>query len=88
MRRPNCGSDWGYRLHLKHGEPACLPCLDAHRDAWKQWRDNRYGARELKPCGTRAAYKRHLRRREPVCWRCRLANRHGRDFVGTEAVAA
>lgn len=81
MRRPHCASDWGYRLHLKHGELACDDCLEAHRIAWQQWRENRNGPRELKPCGTRAAYKRHIRKREPVCRRCRLANRHGRDFV-------
>lgn len=87
MTRANCGSDWGYRLHLKNGELACGTCLEAHRLAWQAWRDSRSGPRELKPCGTRAAYKRHLRRREQVCWRCRLANRHGRDFADVEVAA-
>lgn len=87
MRRANCGTDWGYRLHLKHGELACDACLEAHRWDWQRWRDNRYGPRVFKPCGTRAAYKRHLRRGEPPCHPCRLANRRGRDFVDGEVAA-
>lgn len=88
MRRTNCGTDHGYRLHLKHRELACDLCLDAHRIAWKEWRSRRGQLRDLRPCGTRAAYKRHLRRGEQVCTRCRWANRYGRDFLPGEEVRA
>lgn len=87
-QRKQCGSDWGYRVHLKHNEYACLPCLDAHRDAWIGWKYSAdRGRPPLKPCGTSAAYRRHLRHGEEPCWRCRLANRsYNRD--GEEFTAA
>lgn len=80
MKRRQCNTDNGYRIHLSRGERACLDCSEAHRLAGQSWRERTGRARKLKPCGTRAAYKRHLRAREEPCWRCRLANRHGRDF--------
>lgn len=32
-----CGTDSGYRAHLKHGTEKCEPCKDAHRAAVRKW---------------------------------------------------
>lgn len=87
-RRRQCGSDNGYRMHLKGSELPCSACTEAHRIANRDWRVRTGRARQLKPCGTRAAYKRHLRAGDRPCWRCTWANRYGRDFVETGRVAA
>ena len=31
-----CGTNAAYRRHLRHHEPPCRPCLDAHNQATKQ----------------------------------------------------
>jgi WhiB family redox-sensing transcriptional regulator len=33
-----CGTDAGYSWHRRHGEPACEPCLEAHRMANRRWK--------------------------------------------------
>lgn len=31
-----CGTEAAYHRHLRHGQPACRPCLDAHNQATKR----------------------------------------------------
>ena len=37
-----CGSQYGYRLHLKHGEVACEPCQEAMREVNRKSREKNY----------------------------------------------
>ena len=79
-----CGTDNGYRTHLRRGQVACEPCKAGHREAGRAWR---YGPdrprRVLQPCGTAAAYNRHRNRREVPCRPCMDA--HARDERGRAA---
>lgn len=35
-----CGTNGAYYRHLRNGEDACVPCLDAHVDHNSEWRSN------------------------------------------------
>lgn len=37
---PRCGTNTGYLAHYRRKEKACRPCLDAHYQKVKQWKDN------------------------------------------------
>jgi len=74
--RAQCGSPYGYDLHRKNSEPACILCQEAVRDkANKRNRDR--GVQEFKPaaCGTNGGYMRHLRQDEEACGDCLEAHR-------------
>jgi len=65
-----CGTEAAYRRHKYRREPACNPCLDAHR----RYNRLRLGlpeeARPLLPHGTYAAWMRHYRERSSPCSPC------------------
>lgn len=43
VRRPTVehGTNRGYDHHVRHGEPACAPCLEAHATYVRNWRNDR-----------------------------------------------
>lgn len=63
------GSEPGFRAHLRAGERACIPCLDAH-NVYTRGRRPKRAPRELSPCGTPAAYRRHIRHGQAACEAC------------------
>lgn len=74
-----CGTEAGYRRHLRNGEKACPACLDALKQARRD-RENRRAAGAITarpaiaPCGTVSAYRRHLRRGEQPDEACAAAS--------------
>ncbi len=74
-----CGTEAGYRRHLRNGEKACPACLDALKQARRD-RENRRAAGAITarpaiaPCGTVSAYRRHLRRGEQPDEACSAAS--------------
>jgi hypothetical protein len=79
-----CGSEWGYRLHLRDGTD-CEVCRTAHAQ-------RRYARahgipvtavsrRRLEPCGSHAAFVRHKAAGEDPCDACWVAERkYHRDY--------
>lgn len=67
-----CGTDGGYRKHLRLNEETCADCRAAHRR--RQNRIRLQGRRAtkppLKPCGTHAAFNRHALKGETPCAEC------------------
>ncbi len=55
MTPNHCGTQRGYRRHLRAGEPSCQPCRDAHNAYEKRrWVDAELGRpRMIDPTGTR-----------------------------------
>ena len=74
-----CGTEAGYRRHLRNGEKACPACLDALKQVRRD-RENRRAAGAITarpaiaPCGTVSAYRRHLRRGEQPDEACAAAS--------------
>lgn len=74
-----CGTEAGYRRHLRNGEKACPGCLGALKQARRD-RENRRAAGAITarpaiaPCGTVSAYRRHLRRGEQPDDACAAAS--------------
>ncbi len=72
--RPQCGTEWGYRLHRVNNEPYCDSCRAARSAAaTRRRRDNGVPQRQSSSCGTQAGYARHLRTGTDPCHRCRAA---------------
>lgn len=73
-----CGTPSGYGRHLRLGEPACRPCLDAvaadQRERRAVRREQLTGSRDIRrsvaECGTLGGYKRHRKRGESACPEC------------------
>jgi hypothetical protein len=74
-----CGTESGYKRHLRDNEWACDPCkiANAKSKTLKRGGKPTGKVRELAPCGTTSAYHRHQRNGEQPCLPCRLA--HAKD---------
>ncbi len=72
--RPQCGTEWGYRLHRINDEPYCDACRSACALAAGRRRRQR-GIPQWQPaaCGTQAGYSRHIRTGTEPCDPCRAA---------------
>ena len=74
-----CGTEAGYRRHLRNGEKACPACLEALKQVRRD-RESRRAAGAITarpaiaPCGTVSAYRRHLRRGEQPDEACSAAS--------------
>lgn len=69
-----CGSDSGYRKHVREKSKVCTACLDAHR------RSSRAKVPRTEPtvrptCGSNAGYVAHHRAGEVACTPCLLEHR-------------
>lgn len=72
--RPQCGTEWGYRLHRVNDEPYCDSCRAAcTAAAARRRRDSGIPRRHAARCGTQAGYARHLRTSTKPCAGCRAA---------------
>lgn len=76
-----CGTDGGYRRHLRRGESTCEPCREAHRLDTAARR--RAANPEMRPYlaiehGTAAGYRSEVRRGVTPCDPCRLAHNRAR----------
>ena len=67
-----CGTESGYRAHLKRSEYACDKCTVAHEKYREERRKDR-----LKPteCGTYPGYAKHRYLKETPCDECKEAKR-------------
>lgn len=63
-----CGTTTGYRHHLRRGEKACRPCLDAQARSMAAWRKKRPDLHERNVADQVARVRalRELGRRHPV----------------------
>lgn len=68
-----CGTQSGYKKHLRLGEAVCDDCRTSEAKRVRDYRGVSSGPRVLQPCGTPAAALRHRRLGEEVCDPCRLA---------------
>ncbi|MFE1264429.1 WhiB family transcriptional regulator [Streptomyces albogriseolus] len=69
-----CGTERGYRMHVRDGEAACEPCMDAHA-ALVEKRRREQLAQEHAAGGTVRGYEVHRRLGEPACAACLAAVR-------------
>lgn len=76
---PNCGTEAGYRRHLKEGTLSCQPCRDRHASYTRAYRERlktvpaRVPGFDPSKCGTYAGYARHQRAADPACDACLTA---------------
>jgi len=64
-----CGTQAGYRRHIRRGEEACDACLAANAKAYEKYFPK--STRELSPHGSLAAYRKHYRDKEEACRACK-----------------
>jgi len=74
--REQCGSRYGYDLHRKNSEPACILCQEAVNNYARE-RNRARGVKEFEPaaCGTNGGYMKHLKEGEEACDDCLQAHR-------------
>lgn len=69
MNRPQCGTPYGYKLHIDNGEPTCPPCREARREQMAAYRsDPAVAALVAWESRTRYAALRRLARRYPAAF--------------------
>lgn len=74
-----CGTVAAYMRHIRHGELACNPCLEAMAEDSRK----RRGYQPFHPveCGTNSGYVRHGQLGQTPCDACRKAHsQYGRDL--------
>lgn len=85
-----CGTNAAYVRHVKHGEPTCQPCRDAHAAYIRG--DYQLAAvtpHEAAECGSTGGYGRHRWRGEVPCKDCcaAVAKQH-REYRARRKLAA
>ncbi|WP_051848752.1 MULTISPECIES: WhiB family transcriptional regulator [unclassified Streptomyces] len=69
-RRPECGTEAGWRSHRSRGE-GCTTCREAHDERLRAGRRARLDQEHRKYGGSLAAYRLELLLGLPTCLRCR-----------------
>lgn len=69
-RRPDCGTESGWRSHLSLGQ-SCLTCREAHDDRLREQRLTRLDEEHREHGGSLAGYRLELLLGIPTCVRCR-----------------
>jgi hypothetical protein len=70
-----CGTDSGYKKHLRDKTPTCTPCREAHNVTVRAYDRNRVRKQYVRAdCGTETGYSGHRTRKERICAPCREAH--------------
>lgn len=78
-----CGTEQGYKRHIRAGNPTCQPCRDAHALYWREQLARNPAAREARLAKKRAAYQA-----DPDAERARCRDWYRRNVAQTREEGA
>ena len=90
-RVAECGTESGYRKHIREHDIACDDCLRAHAAdmAVRRGKQSNWKRRGKPQCGTYSAAIAHRKKGEQVCGPCREAeNAYHREYQKNRRAAA